>query len=415
MNQSSVQLLDLPDEVLLDILKKLDNVDVLYALFGIDNGRLNRTTVDSVLDRLFNYILPQIHDNVECLTVEPAFMERILLAAHYPNLTELKINDFQRDNSSRYFAVGSLKVYTKNVFARVLTSFENLNHLNVTGTTIPAYPSLSVCYLPSNTFSSSTLTYLCINVSYFTDCLCLHDGRLKHLCTLIVRSYCMGTDLSIVHNLNELPKMKVFSLIHYGLIEEYNDKFVSLVRRMLYLEKLTFYLRIACPSVYIDPINLMNEFSVNTLRLHSFNFYLSTENNRNDLARYLSNNNVKQNYTNTRYQEVSNIVSFSVNTATHHAFTLPFEFITLLGIGNIFPNIVFKNVSELSVYDVVPLEHEFFLRIAQAFPMLKRFYVTDLSLHSHNSNKSTDNVEPLQIVEYRRLTFLDITRVDANM
>ncbi|CAF3315254.1 unnamed protein product [Rotaria socialis] len=104
MNQSSVQLLDLPDEVLLDILKKLDNVDVLYALFGIDNGRLNRTTVDSVLDRLFNYILPQIHDNVECLTVEPAFMERILLAAHYPNLTELKINDFQRDNSSRYFA-----------------------------------------------------------------------------------------------------------------------------------------------------------------------------------------------------------------------------------------------------------------------------------------------------------------------
>ncbi|CAF2141277.1 unnamed protein product [Rotaria magnacalcarata] len=460
MNQSSVHLLDLPDEMLLNILKKLDNVDVLYALLGIDSGRLNSlareetfsrtlnlvsilhntTMVDSILDRFFNYILPQVHDNVECLIVEPTFMERILLAAHYQNLTELKIINFQRDNSLRYFAddsslrhifktqitkldlfvkdrereVGSLKVYTKNVFARVLTCFENLNHLNVTGTMIPASPGLSISYLPSNTFSSSTLTYLCINVLYFTDCLCLLDGRLKHLSTFIVQIYCMDTDLSIVHNLNELPKMKVFSLIHYGLIEEYNDKFVSLVRRMLYLEKLTLYLRIACPSVYTDPIYLINEFSMNLSRLHSFNFYLSTENNRNDLVRYLSNNNVKQNYMNTGYQEVSTIVSFSVNTARHHIFTLPFEFIKFLGIGNIFPNIVFKNVIELYVHDVVPFEHEFFLRIAQAFPMLKRFCISHLSRHSHNSKKSTDNIQSHQIVEYPHLTFLDITRVDNN-
>ncbi|CAF5050278.1 unnamed protein product, partial [Rotaria magnacalcarata] len=204
--------------------------------------------------------------------------------------------------------------------------------------------------------------------------------------------------------------MKVFSLIHYGLIEEYNDKFVSLVRRMLYLEKLTLYLRIACPSVYIDPIYLINEFSMNMSRLHSFNFYLSTENNRNDLVRYLSNNNFKQNYTNTVYQEVSNIISFSACTAAHHVFTLPFEFIMLLDIGNMFPNTVFKNVIELRVHDVVPLEHEFFLRVAQAFPRLQRFYISDLSSESHNSKKSTDTVQPHQIVEYPHLTFLDITR-----
>ncbi|CAF4629277.1 unnamed protein product, partial [Rotaria socialis] len=80
-----------------------------------------------------------------------------------------------------------------------------------------------------------------------------------------------------------------------------------------------------------------------------------------------------------------------------------------------FSNTVFKNVIELRVHDVVPLEHEFFLRIAQAFPRLQRFYVTDLSLHSHNSKKSTDNVASHQIVEYPHLTFfLDITRVDTN-
>ncbi|CAF5160817.1 unnamed protein product [Rotaria magnacalcarata] len=60
--------------------------------------------VDSILDRFFNYILPQVHGNVKCLIVEPTFMERILLVAHYQNLTELKIINFQRDNSLRYFA-----------------------------------------------------------------------------------------------------------------------------------------------------------------------------------------------------------------------------------------------------------------------------------------------------------------------
>ena len=41
MNQCNINLLDLPNEILLIILKKLDNMDVLYSLLDVDNQRLD--------------------------------------------------------------------------------------------------------------------------------------------------------------------------------------------------------------------------------------------------------------------------------------------------------------------------------------------------------------------------------------
>ena len=126
MCSSSVHLFDLPDEMLLYIVKRLDNVNVLYSLFGIDDGRLDRiirektfshhlnftsilhhnATIDSILDRFRQNILPHIHFNIRSLTVEPSHMERILLASPYPNLTELKILDFQRDSAALSYFTG---------------------------------------------------------------------------------------------------------------------------------------------------------------------------------------------------------------------------------------------------------------------------------------------------------------------
>ena len=114
MNQSNVSLLDLPNEILLIILKKLNNMDVLYSLLDVDNQRLDiivreetftkslnfiLTTItddvlsiaDSILDRFCMNILPKIDYNVKSLILESGSMERILLAADYPNLTELKL------------------------------------------------------------------------------------------------------------------------------------------------------------------------------------------------------------------------------------------------------------------------------------------------------------------------------------
>jgi hypothetical protein len=126
MNQCNINLLDLPTEILLIILKKLDNTDVLYSLFDVNNLRLDNiiqentftntlnfvlTTLtddilsisDPILDRFCISILPRINYNVKSLILNSLSMERILLASDYPNLSELKIFNFYAKIASRYF------------------------------------------------------------------------------------------------------------------------------------------------------------------------------------------------------------------------------------------------------------------------------------------------------------------------
>lgn len=112
--QSNITLFDLPTEILLIIFKKLNNIDVLYSLFNIDPHRLDpilrdqtftrnlkfvSTTItddvsliaDPILNRYCIDILCQIDENITCLILESKTMERILLAAEYPRLSELKV------------------------------------------------------------------------------------------------------------------------------------------------------------------------------------------------------------------------------------------------------------------------------------------------------------------------------------
>ncbi|CAF2850656.1 unnamed protein product [Rotaria sp. Silwood2] len=127
MNQNNIHLLDLPNEILFLILKKLDNIDVLYSLHGINNQRLdiiaheqifsnvlNFVSISqptdeislisgSILNRFCNDILPKIHEKVKSLTLDSVSMECILRAGNYPNLTELKLFNFNKIIISRYF------------------------------------------------------------------------------------------------------------------------------------------------------------------------------------------------------------------------------------------------------------------------------------------------------------------------
>lgn len=110
MANISIQLLDLPDELIVMILKKLNNIEVFHSLMGI-NRRLDGILFDSIftrnltlvrrcdkeisplademLERFCLEILPKIHEKIECLTVEPLSMERIFLIDNYPNLFKL--------------------------------------------------------------------------------------------------------------------------------------------------------------------------------------------------------------------------------------------------------------------------------------------------------------------------------------
>jgi hypothetical protein len=111
-NHSVIGIMDLPDEMIIKIWNNLSNIDVLYSFVGV-NKRFNKlvrdlvytrsiqltekksktnkycSLPDSTIDRYCLDILPQIHQCIECLVLEPFSMERILLASDYPRLRKL--------------------------------------------------------------------------------------------------------------------------------------------------------------------------------------------------------------------------------------------------------------------------------------------------------------------------------------
>jgi hypothetical protein len=109
MEHSCVQLMDIPDEILLFILTKLTNIEVLYSLIGV-NIQLDKIASDpvftnhltlmkrssngdiyplakSILDRFCLQILPKIQHTIKWLNLESLSMKRILLTGYYPNLS----------------------------------------------------------------------------------------------------------------------------------------------------------------------------------------------------------------------------------------------------------------------------------------------------------------------------------------
>jgi len=154
MKHSYVQLDDLPDEILLIILTKLNNSDVLYSLMGV-NKRLdafvndsiftknvtlitpankpfdtivttgiftrNLTLIkpfhglsfqftDAILNRFCCDILPKINKKIERLNLESSCMERILLATNYLNLHTLGLYNIEPEKAYDLFS-GKIMYY----------------------------------------------------------------------------------------------------------------------------------------------------------------------------------------------------------------------------------------------------------------------------------------------------------------
>ncbi|CAF1376257.1 unnamed protein product [Rotaria sordida] len=364
-------------------------------------------------------------------------MKRFLHATDYPNLTELKIHHFEQKFALGYLTnepslrsifqeqitnltlinddedeiICSLKNYTTNVYNHILIFFKNLKELSIMGPSATSmYPGLSLCYLPSTTFSSPILTHLYINVKTFDDCLYLLDGRLRKLTTLCVNIYSINEYSRVVHNMDKLFNLKCFSLKSFFRYKQY-DKIVSLLRRMLNLEKLTLYLPIEDRNTVIDGTYVQHDILDYMPQLHSFTFYICTYVKTVDLSYKLSSEDIQQTLTNIGQQHVTSIVNYIQDEiAACSIFSLPFEFDYLKHLGNKFPNIVFSYVTFLLVEDTNPFKHEFFIRIGRSFPLLKylRIFNSESQVLDGLMTFSSDNCQLHPIIEYFHLTRLDV-------
>ncbi len=123
-NNNKINILDLPDEMLLSIFNKLNNVDILYLLVDV-NQRFDRLALNSlyihdldltinslldckskkyyeVLDRICKSILPRIHHKINKLTLGQLSMERVLNTFNFLQLHSLSLVSIQLKRLSIY-------------------------------------------------------------------------------------------------------------------------------------------------------------------------------------------------------------------------------------------------------------------------------------------------------------------------
>jgi hypothetical protein len=116
---------DLPDEILLNVFKRLHEFDVLYSLVGV-NQKLDNVACDAcftrtvdlttipsnkgndpitnaILDRFSMEILPRIRDKMECLIVEACFLQRVVRGSNYLNLRKLTLVNLKLKMASKIF------------------------------------------------------------------------------------------------------------------------------------------------------------------------------------------------------------------------------------------------------------------------------------------------------------------------
>ncbi|CAF4243768.1 unnamed protein product, partial [Adineta steineri] len=230
----------------------------------------------------------------------------------------------------------------------------------------------------------------------------------------------MDTFSEGVHIMDQLLNLKCFSLKSSYPFQRY-DRIVLLLRRMSNVEKLTLNISVYDRNRVIDVIDgtyVQHDILDYMPQLRSFIFYICTYVEPAALSYKLSSEDIQQTLTNIGLQHVTSMINDCDGVVNYvhgvraacSIFSLPFKFDYLRDIGNNFPNIVFSYVTCLVIQDIIPFEHEFFMRIARSFPLLKHLCIRNSESQKLDSlmTFSSDNCQLHSIIEYPHLTILDI-------
>ena len=137
-SDTSLNILNLPNEILLIIFNKLNKVDVLYSLIDVTHRfnqlilnpffirNINTTSMtmksyfdrtysidNQVLNRICNNILPQIDNQIEELIVEQYSMARILHTLNCTQLYSLTLMNFSEEELFKYLTSKLIYLLTR--------------------------------------------------------------------------------------------------------------------------------------------------------------------------------------------------------------------------------------------------------------------------------------------------------------
>ncbi|CAF1432737.1 unnamed protein product [Rotaria sordida] len=437
MEYLSVHLNDLSDKILIYILKKLSNIDVLYSLFGV-NKRLNKIVCNSIftnhltllksslnycvlslsdriLDRFCVQILPEIHNKIKWLDLEPFSMERILLAVNYPNLYGFGLYNIQEEKAIYLFNDESL--FTRMFKNQVSSLVISINANGSLSSREDVYAQLSFGISSPNVFSS-TLLELHVCLSHFTDCLYLLDGRFNELRILHVNINFISSSNLTIDNQKKLPNLRSFSLHCNRDTYVYDELIVPLLYRMSDLEKLDLSLIISGKGTFVDGNDLKTNIINKMPFLNKFTFNIRSFSHFYNQINIPSNEDIQHTLNDYKDNQIISCVDYfpNRNSSQGHIYSYPYKLKHYDNITNNFSGGIFKCVREVSSFDERSFEHEFFLRIAESFPLMEKLTLINMKpqINKFYQQSKNDHQHLSIVIKYSHLTDLNLTKIDED-
>ncbi|CAF4970892.1 unnamed protein product [Rotaria sp. Silwood1] len=456
MKNLCIELNDLPDEILLIIFKKLDNLKVLYSFQGVNerlnkiihdpvftsrlsflnwslNKFINKFSSDIILGRFCLQILPEIHMKIKWLDLDSSSMKNILRAANYPHLHVLGLYNIEEEtakclfNDERLSCIFKNQITTliisidpdkkklstmENICNRIFTLFMNLTHLMFYDASCENNVRL-LFNIPSPRFSSSSLLVLNIKVQTFNVCLYLLDGRFEKLRTLYIELANIFPPLGEIENQRKIPNLKGFVLTCMLRTSYYNELILPLIYRMTNLEELGLYFTADDNETFIDGNNLKKNILNRMSQLNQFSFDIRSVIFINNEMNLPSKEDIQQTFIDFQYMKIISCVDYLLEykQALCHIYSYPFLMRRFEDITNNFPGGLYPYVRFVSLYDDHPFEHEFFIRISQSFPFMEKLIINNrYAQNQKESYKLMNDNSNLSIAKYYNLITLDIDR-----
>jgi hypothetical protein len=140
------------------------------------------------------------------------------------------------------------------------------------------------------------------------------------------------------------------------------------------LEHLILHLELDPVDMFVDGNNLKNNILNYMPRLKKFSFNIcSVISLRNQISLF-SNDDIQRTFTNFPGNRIISCVDYFPELRRNHChiYSYPYALKYYYNITNHFPGGLLKCVRDTSLVDEHPFKHEFFVRIAQAFPLITK-------------------------------------------
>jgi hypothetical protein len=181
---------------------------------------------------------------------------------------------------------------------------------------------------------------------------------------------------------------------------------------MLNLEELHLNIIVKCYEKFITGERLKKDIIIYMPRLFKVTFNICSIIDHRNQTNFPLNEQIQKTFNDYFNNQIITCIDHfqEKGYSQCHTYSYPYKLKAYNNITNNFRDGLFTCVTQVSLYDESPFEHDFFLRIQKSFPFMKALKIQNQKAQNKKQLiKSNSDDQILSAIEYPNLTRLDLT------